>query len=385
MTPKPIVITSSEVGRTLAAIIKSRLRITWTAARAAIAAGRVRIDSRPCRDSVRRMKRNERIEIAGSTTNRVSKKRRRLPVKPRPTRPQSSSFESIPIVYVDDAVVVVDKPAGLTTMRHAAEAAEFGPRGRRYLPPTLQDRLAAQFPGGPLRAVHRIDRETSGLVVFARTPDAERRLGSQFRAHTVMRRYLAIVRGQPPEGKIESWFIADRGDGRRGSGPPGTGQRAVTHVRVFRIVRRLLADRVPPGNRTDSPGAHPSRRSRRASRRRDIVRSATARRASTGPVRRSSDRPACRIARLRSPSHRSAHGMGIAPARRFAMRLGSLARAKSLDCDHHGHVFVTMPFAIRIAPRTKPMTATAAIRTNRIALRSGVCIRLISSNDSAVD
>jgi 23S rRNA pseudouridine1911/1915/1917 synthase len=139
----------------------------------------------------------------------------------------------MPIVYADDAIVVVDKPAGLTTMRHAAEAAEFGPRGRHYLPPTLQDRLSAQFPGGLLRAVHRIDRDTSGLVVFARTPDAERRLGSQFRAHTVTRRYLTIVRGQPPEGRIESWFIADRGDGRRGSGPDETGQRAVTHVRVL--------------------------------------------------------------------------------------------------------------------------------------------------------
>jgi 23S rRNA pseudouridine1911/1915/1917 synthase len=179
------------------------------------------------------MKRNERIEIVDPTTRRVRKKRRPAPVKPRSAGPRSSSFESISIVYADDAIVVVEKPAGLTTMRHAVEVAEFGPRGRHYLPPTLQDRLVAQFPGGALRAVHRIDRDTSGLVVFARTPEAERRLGSQFRAHTVTRRYLAIVRGQPPESKIESWFIADRGDGRRGSGPAGTGQRAVTHVRVL--------------------------------------------------------------------------------------------------------------------------------------------------------
>ena len=357
--------------------------MTWTAARAAIAAGRVRIDSRPCRDSVRRMKRNERIEIAGSTTKRVSKKPRRPPANPRPIRPQSPSLQTIPIIYADDAIVVVDKPAGLTTMRHAAEAAEFGPRGRRYLPPTLQDRLAAQFPGGPLRAVHRIDRDTSGLVVFANS-----RRGAppwQPIPSTYGDAPLSGDRARPATRR-RTRVVVHRGSRRRPSRQRAGWDRPTRgHARSsLRIVRRLLADRVPAGDRADPPGAHPSRRSRGASRRRDVVRSAASRRTAAGPVRRPSDRPACRLARLQSPSDWPAHGLGIAPARRFAMRPGSLA-PKPLDCDHHGHVFVTMPFAIRIAPRTKPMTATAAIRTNRIALRSGVCIRLISSNDSAVD
>ncbi|HEY1380617.1 MAG TPA: RluA family pseudouridine synthase, partial [Gemmataceae bacterium] len=136
--------------------------------------------------------------------------------------------------HVDSAVVVVDKPPGVTTHRSATEAAEFGSRGKRFLPSTLADRLPSLLPdGGPVRAVHRIDRDTSGLVVFARTPEAEAALGRQFRAHTVGRRYLAITRGRPAEGRIESWLVRDRGDGRRGSGPPGEGQRAVTHVRVL--------------------------------------------------------------------------------------------------------------------------------------------------------
>jgi 23S rRNA pseudouridine1911/1915/1917 synthase len=135
-------------------------------------------------------------------------------------------------------VVVVDKPAGLTTMRHPDEAAEFGERARRFLPPTLADLLppllARGRPGKPhLRAVHRIDKDTSGLVVFALTPQAEAHLGRQFRAHTVERRYLALVRGRAAPGRIESWLVRDRGDGRRGSGPPGEGQRAVTHVKVI--------------------------------------------------------------------------------------------------------------------------------------------------------
>src|SRR5438105_4207571 len=84
------------------------------------------------------------------------------------------------IRYADAPVVVVEKPSGITTMRHPEEAAEFGARARRFLPPTLADLLPpllAKGRPGPqprLRAVHRIDIETSGLVVFARTVEAER-------------------------------------------------------------------------------------------------------------------------------------------------------------------------------------------------------------------
>jgi 23S rRNA pseudouridine1911/1915/1917 synthase len=69
-------------------------------------------------------------------------------------------------------------------------------------------------------------------VVFARTIPAERHLGQQFRVHSIERVYVALVRGKAKEGRIESWLIGDRGDGRRGSGPKSEGQRAVTNVRV---------------------------------------------------------------------------------------------------------------------------------------------------------
>jgi 23S rRNA pseudouridine1911/1915/1917 synthase len=123
-------------------------------------------------------------------------------------------------------------------MRHAEDVAAFGKRARRFLPPTLADLLPGLLARGragrpgSVRAVHRLDNETSGLVVFARTVEAERHLGRQFRAHSTERRYLAVVRGRARPGRIESWLVRDRGDGRRGSGPPGEGQRAVTHVRV---------------------------------------------------------------------------------------------------------------------------------------------------------
>jgi 23S rRNA pseudouridine1911/1915/1917 synthase len=93
-------------------------------------------------------------------------------------------------------------------------------------------------------AVHRIDRDTSGLVVFARTRAAANHLTRQFRGHAVDRRYLALTRGTPPAGRIESVFVRDRGDGRRGSvkEPDAEGgKRAVTHVRVLEELGRFAA------------------------------------------------------------------------------------------------------------------------------------------------
>ncbi len=229
-------VTPKEAGRTLAAVLKDRLGVSWSQARRLIELRQIRVDGQGCADPVRRVKAGQRVEIA------EEKAKRRQPPKLKASRPQPLSrkagtggrVSSEPVLrHVDDAVIVVDKPPGVTTHRSTTEAAEFG-RGQRFLPSTLADRLPTLLSGtGPLRAVHRIDRDSSGLVVFARTPEAEAHLGKQFRAHTVGRRYLAITRGRPAEGRIESWLVRDRGDGRRGSGPPGEGQRAVTHVRVL--------------------------------------------------------------------------------------------------------------------------------------------------------
>ena len=159
----------------------------------------------------------------------------------RKHQPSADTTPDLMIHYCDAQIVVVDKPADLTTMRHRHESAAFGKRAQKYLPPTLLDRLmqqlAKQFPQQKhqfLRAVHRLDKDTSGLVVFARTADAERSLGQQFRAHSVERRYLAVVRGKAKAERIESIIARDRGDGRRGSTTKKEdGQRAVTHVSVL--------------------------------------------------------------------------------------------------------------------------------------------------------
>src|SRR5262249_25754369 len=79
----------------------------------------------------------------------------------------------------------------------------------------------------------RLDRETSGLVVFARTVEAERGLGKQFHAHTVTRRYLALVPGRVAAQRVHSFLVRDRADGRRGSTRvEGQGKEAITQIEV---------------------------------------------------------------------------------------------------------------------------------------------------------
>jgi 23S rRNA pseudouridine1911/1915/1917 synthase len=112
------------------------------------------------------------------------------------------------IVHEDEDVVVVDKPAGLLTAPT--------PESDRN---NLADLLSRRPEAGPVQVVHRIDLDTSGLVVFAKTDIANRELSARFRDHDLVRAYLAVVRGSFPA------------DLRRIDRPVG-GRRAVTHLEV---------------------------------------------------------------------------------------------------------------------------------------------------------
>jgi 23S rRNA pseudouridine1911/1915/1917 synthase len=221
MPSRSFIISRAQAGQTVGGLLRGRLGLSWPDAQRLVRERKVWLGGKPCCDPARRVSPGQRLEV-------------RTPASPRGARKASHEAHGIVIRYADAHVVVVDKPPGLTTMRHADEAAEFGARGKRFLSPTLADLLPDLLGGrGPLRAVHRLDKETSGLVVFARTVHAERHLGKQFRAHTVERRYLALVRGRARDQRLESFLIRDRADGRRGSTQTtGEGQRAITHVRA---------------------------------------------------------------------------------------------------------------------------------------------------------
>ena len=94
------------------------------------------------------------------------------------------------ILYEDDAIIVVNKPPGLLSV----------PLPEKEGAPSVQSALAEHLPPRSKRrpfVVHRIDRDTSGLVLFATGPDAQQQLKNQFRRHEPLRVYLAFVYGTP--------------------------------------------------------------------------------------------------------------------------------------------------------------------------------------------
>lgn len=98
------------------------------------------------------------------------------------------------ILYRDDFIVAIHKPSGLLVHRSEIDRHET-----RFAVQLLRDQI-----GRRVWAAHRLDKGTSGVLLFALNPDTAARLGRQFEAGTVGKRYLAVVRGVPPEaGEID--------------------------------------------------------------------------------------------------------------------------------------------------------------------------------------
>ncbi len=292
--PRAIHIRPSNDGQTLATALRKILgeQTPWSEVKRLIAKRHVMLNGNLCVDEGRKVQ-------VGDVLHLHEQSRAPLPTE-----------DDIVIRYIDGDLVVIEKPAGLNTLRHREETDL--PQKRKDKAPTLEEllqkkvnayvrersRSASQAPHilagrdprrgpvphadarrspppvhplmrgkvaggkpppGPayaavpathhappplpstspeLRPVHRLDRETSGLMMFAFSAPAEHALERDFARHAVERKYLAVVVGQLREPRtIESWILRDRGDGLRGSSPKGKAaesagaQRALTHVR----------------------------------------------------------------------------------------------------------------------------------------------------------
>jgi len=238
---EPILISSAHAGLTLAALLRRRLpELSWTQARRLIQSRRVKLRDELSFDPVRRVKEGDTVELLA-----------------RPVA-EPKERQAIVLRHLDAHLVVVEKTSGVSTVRHPME--RDWPARRKALSPTLEDLvppLIARQEGrkrkGPLprlRIVQRLDKETSGLVVFARSVPSERGLGKQFHAHTVIRRYLALVPGFLSARRITTRLVRDRGDSRRGSTEfPDQGKEAITHVEVVERLPKhtLLSCRLETG------------------------------------------------------------------------------------------------------------------------------------------
>ena len=132
------------------------------------------------------------------------------------------------IAWEDEHLLVIDKPAGLV-VHHGA--------GHRH--DTLVDLLVGKIAGGELDRpgiVHRLDRDTSGLMVVARSEEAHARLSKLVRRHAFERNYLALVKGHPRSrtGRIEAAIGRSRDDPTRVSLDTDVPKSAVTHFELER-------------------------------------------------------------------------------------------------------------------------------------------------------
>ena len=189
-----------------------------------IAEGKVLVNDAPAKASLK-LRGGERISVLGEA--------QRAPLK--------AIAEDIPldIVYEDDDLAVINKPAGMVV--HAGAGASDDARNRGTLVNALLHHMAnLSKVSGDLRPgiVHRLDKETSGLIVVAKNDEAHRKLSAAFAAREVKKKYVALVQGwvKKDSGTLAQSISRDPVRRMRMTTRLEGGRMAVTH---YRVVRRL--------------------------------------------------------------------------------------------------------------------------------------------------
>ena len=210
--------------------------------------------------------------------------RRPAPIEPEVPR----HFE---ILYEDPSVLVIDKPAGLPMHTTA-----------KFWRNTLTALLRERYPDEQMEIAHRIDRETSGVLVIARGREVASFLTRAFARRAVEKTYLALVKGEPPdEGRIDRPIKLLDTPSHVMMGPAADGLPAVTR---FRVVRRFAAHALCEAHpRPAASTRSASTSSRSATRSWATSCTARARRCSCAPATRGS-RPSCSPRSTVSPATR---------------------------------------------------------------------------------
>jgi 23S rRNA pseudouridine1911/1915/1917 synthase len=155
-------------------------------------------------------------------------------------------IDQIRIVFEDDDIIVVDKPAGLLTMATERER-------EKTVYAALRTRANKKQPRERIFIVHRLDREASGLLVFAKTIEAKERLQEQFESHSAGRRYCAVVEGriEGSDFPIRAYLAENAAYRVYSTRKEGTGKLAITHVHVVRrnLKTTLLEVRLETGRK----------------------------------------------------------------------------------------------------------------------------------------
>lgn len=221
--PLQFITTSEDVGKRLDQFLTTRLAdVSRARVQQLISEQKILVNDVAAKPSLK-LRGGENITVLGPAT--------------RP--PLRAIAEEIPldIIYEDDDVAIVNKPAGM--MVHAGAGATEDKRNRGTLVNALLHHFASlSAVGGEMRPgiVHRLDKETSGLIVVAKNDEAHRKLAAQFARREVKKKYIALVHGfvKKDSGTISASISRDRLRRTRMTTRQTGGREAVSHYKVLR-------------------------------------------------------------------------------------------------------------------------------------------------------
>jgi len=213
-----------DAGKRLDQALTSLLSVSRARVQELIAQEKVLVNDAPARASLK-LHGNEQVRI----------------LAPAERPPLHATPEEIPleILYEDDDLAVVNKPAGM--MVHAGAGATEDARNRGTLVNALLHHFATlSGVGGEMRPgiVHRLDKETSGLIVVAKNDNAHRRLAEQFSRREVKKTYIALVHGwlKKDSGTVSASISRDRVRRIRMTTRQSGGREAVSHYKALRRI-----------------------------------------------------------------------------------------------------------------------------------------------------
>lgn len=181
------------------------------------------------RNNVKSLLRNRQILIDGRVYTQFNH-----PLRPGQTvtvaanrAPETTQYRGLTMIYEDPHLIVINKHAGMLSM--GTEKEQY-----RTAYSILSDYIKKENPKNRLFIVHRLDRETSGVMVFAKSEKVQRLFQESWNATTKQRTYVALVEGvpEPPEGTIESYLRESKALIVYSSPTPNGGQLAITHYVV---------------------------------------------------------------------------------------------------------------------------------------------------------
>src|SRR5690349_15639744 len=222
--PVSISVTPEGAGQRLDQYLAGVLDVSRARVQQLISEGKVLVNDVSAKASLK-LRGGERISVVGKAE--------------RP--PLRAIAEEIPldIVYEDDDLAIINKPAGM--MVHAGAGATEDQRNRGTLVNALLHHFASlSAVGGEMRPgiVHRLDKETSGLIVVAKNDEAHRKLGAQFSRREVKKKYIALVHGwvKKDSGTVSASISRDRARRTRMTTRHSGGREAVSHYQVTRRI-----------------------------------------------------------------------------------------------------------------------------------------------------